>query len=93
MSAKTPESSACTGTVALRSGAGVFYGYNVTTVTATGAINFYDALSATGKVLASIPATTAVGTVFWPPQGIKFGIGLFVDYVGGATGTVLVHHK
>lgn len=93
MSTVNPETSAVTASVALRNTPGVFYGYNVTTVTATGAINFYDAASATGKVLASIPASTAVGTAFFPPHGIRFNTGLYVEFAGGATGTVLVHHK
>jgi hypothetical protein len=77
----------------VKSGKGEFYGFNVTTVTATGAINFYDNTAASGKVLASIPASTAVGTSFFPPNGIPFKTGLHVEFNGGATGTVLVHYK
>lgn len=93
MSSALPDSLALTATQAVKTGGGEFYGYNVTVVTATGAINFYDNTSAAGKVLASIPASTAVGSSFLPPNGLRFKTGLFVDFAGGATGTVLVHFK
>jgi hypothetical protein len=93
MATTLPDTLSLAASQAVKSGKGEFYGFNVTTVTATGAINFYDNTSGSGKVLASIPASSAVGTNLQFVNGVPFKTGLYVDFSGGATGTVLVHYK
>lgn len=55
----------------------------LTTSTATSAVNIYDNTNAaSGTIIATIPASTAVGTVFNPQAPASTGI-----YVGGGSGT------
>ena len=66
-----------------------FHGCVVTVVTATNVIEIRDAAAAgEGTVLLSIPASTAVGTIYTMPAPIRCQTGLFVDHTG--TGTVVV---
>lgn len=93
MATTLPETVSVTAGQTIKSGRGEFYGFNVTTATAVGTINFYDNTAASGKVLASIPATSAVGFNLQFPNGLLLRTGLHVEFAGGATGTVLVHFK
>ena len=77
---------------AVRSSGGWYYGYIVTTATATGAINIYDNTAASGTVIDVIPATTAAGTQRVLAMGVPVSNGIFAEFAGGATGTVLFVH-
>lgn len=69
----------------IKTGAGVAYGYIVTTAMSAAATTVYDNTSATGTVLFVIPASTAVGAYQFP-VGVQFNTGLYADFAG--TGTV-----
>lgn len=77
---------------ALRTGVCAYHGYIVTTTTATGAINVYDSTGAFGKQIDSIPATTAAGQRGVLAQPVPCATGIYIDFAGGATGTVLFLH-
>lgn len=65
-----------------------YWGYIVTTATATGAIDILDATAAaTGSKVDSIPASTAVGQHMLQAP-IALSTGLFIDFTG--TGTIVV---
>lgn len=70
---------------------GVYFGYTVTVATATGPINVRDGTSASGTLIDVIPATTAAGTTKQLNYGLPCTNGLFIEYNGGATGTVVFH--
>lgn len=71
----------------------VYYGYTVTTTTATGAINIRRG-SVSGQVIDVIPATTAAGTTKQLPNGLAVTGGpIFVEFNGGATGAIVVHYE
>lgn len=74
-----------TATGSIKSGAGVAYGYIVTTAMSAAATTVYDNTSATGTILFVIPASTAVGTYIFP-VGVQFTTGLYASFAG--TGTV-----
>ena len=74
-----------TASEAIKTGAGVAYGYIVTTVMSAAATTVYDNTAASGTVLFVIPASTAVG-VYQFPVGVKFNTGLYASFAG--TGTV-----
>lgn len=77
----------------VRGNGGYYHGYIVTTVTATGAINIYDnASAASGTIVDTIPAATAAGTQRILPLPIPMTNGIYADFAGGATGTVLFVH-
>lgn len=71
---------------------GVYHGFTVTVVTAVGAINIRKA-SVTGQIIDVIPSATAVGSRFYYQDGISCESGLFVEFNGGATGTVNVLYE
>lgn len=70
---------------------GVYFGYTVTVATATGAINVRDGTSASGVLIDVIPVTTAAGATKQLNYGLPVTDGLFIEYNGGATGTVVFH--
>jgi len=74
-----------TASEAIKTGAGVAYGYIVTTAMSAAATTVYDNTAASGTVLFVIPASTAVG-VYQFPVGVKFNTGLYASFAG--TGTV-----
>lgn len=69
----------------IKTGAGVAYGYIVTTAMSAAATTIYDNTSAAGTVLFVIPASTGVG-VYAFPVGVQFNTGLYASFAG--TGTV-----
>ncbi len=81
------------GTVGLNNA--VYYGYTVTVVTATGPINIRRG-SVSGQIIDVIPAATAAGTTKHLANGLAVGgdvAGIFVEFNGGATGTVVIHYE
>lgn len=72
----------------------VYYGYTVTVTTATGAINIRRN-NASGQIIDVIPAATAAGVSKQFNNGIAVGGegGIFVEFSGGATGTVVIHYE
>ena len=68
-----------------KTGAGVAYGYIVTTAMSAAATTVYDNTAASGTVLFVIPASTAIG-VYQFPVGVQFNTGLYASFAG--TGTV-----
>ena len=69
----------------------VYYGYTVTVVTATAAINIRKD-SASGQIIDVIPAATAAGANRSLSYGTHCGEGLFVDF-NGATGSVVINYE
>jgi hypothetical protein len=69
-----------------------YYGYTVTVVTAVGAINIRKT-SITGQIIDVIPSATAAGATKDYSLGIAMDGGLFVEFAGGATGTVVVRYE
>lgn len=68
---------------------GNYVGYTVTVVTAVGEIRVYDnATAASGTLIDVIPVGTAAGANRNLATPIALKNGLYVDYVGGATGSV-----
>ena len=68
---------------------GYYYGYTVTTVTATAAILLYDnATTNSGTVVDVIPIGTAAGTSKIFAEPIRLNNGLYAKFATG-TGTVL----
>jgi hypothetical protein len=72
-------------------GNAVYYGYTVTVVTATAAINIRKN-SLTGQIIDVIPSATAAGATKDYSLGVACDGGLFVDF-NGATGTVVIRHE
>lgn len=62
-------------------------GYDVTVVTATGAINLRDGGSA-GTIRMVIPSGTAAGSHRNLATPMQFNDGIYAEFNGGATGTV-----
>lgn len=71
---------------------GVYHGFHVVVATATGAINIRDG-GASGQIIDVIPASTAVGTRYSNEAGISVDDGIFVEFNGGATGSVVVLYE
>ncbi len=69
----------------IKSGAGITFGYVVTTAMSAAVTTVYDNTAASGTVLFVIPASTAVG-VYQFPVGVQFNTGLYASFAG--TGTV-----
>jgi hypothetical protein len=69
----------------------VYYGYTVTVVTATAAINIRKGAS-NGQIIDVIPSGTAAGSTKDYSLGIQCDGGLFFD-MNGATGTVVVRFE
>lgn len=68
----------------------VYYGYTVTVVTATAAINIRRT-SDSGQIIDVIPSGTAAGATKHITNGIHTDA-LFVDF-NGASGTVVIHYE
>ena len=86
---KATRSAALTADTAVKASAGVYYGYTVTTATATNIIEIRDATSAgTGVVIDVIPTGTAAGTTKNLATGITCTTGVYADFTG--TGTIIV---
>lgn len=68
----------------------VYFGYTVTVVTASAAINIRRTSDA-GQIIDVIPSGTAAGTSKHFANGIHTDA-LFVD-MNGATGTVVIHYQ
>lgn len=90
MKVKPSASLAASGQVGQENAA--YYGYTVTVVTAVGAINIRKT-SLTGQIIDVIPAATAAGATKDYSTGIAMDGGLFVEFAGGATGTVVVRYE
>ena len=88
--ARANHSSALTADALVRTGAATYRGYMVLVATATATIDIRDATAAGGgSIIATIPAATAVGA--YPLSvGIACDLGVFADYNGAATGTIVV---
>jgi hypothetical protein len=70
----------------------VYYGYTVTVVTATGPINIRkDTVS--GQIIDVIPAATAAGASKDRSLGVAMDGSIFVEFNGGATGTVVIFYE
>jgi hypothetical protein len=73
---------------------GEYCGYVVTTITAVGSIVVYDnASAASGTIVDVIPAATAVGSNRNLASHIRMKNGIYVDFAGGATGTVTIFYN
>jgi hypothetical protein len=76
-----------------------YFGYIVTVTTATGAINIREAMNASGDEITNgpiidvIPAGTAAGGGGVLTEGINANRGIYVEFNGGATGTVRVLYR
>lgn len=82
-------SAAITADALVFTGPCIYYGYSVTTATATAAIQVRDAVSAGGgTVIGTINASTAIGQ-YPTTTGVYCETGLYVDYAASATGTVV----
>jgi hypothetical protein len=69
-----------------------YCGYTVLVVTAVGAINIRKT-SQTGSIIDVIPSATPAGSSKLLPRGIKCEGGIAAEFVGGATGTLIVHFE
>jgi hypothetical protein len=70
----------------------VYYGYSVTTATATGNI-LVRRVNASGQVIDVITPTTPAGTIELYSYGIQCDGPIFLDYIGGATGGVVILYE
>jgi hypothetical protein len=73
-------------------GQSVYYGTTVTVVTAVGAINIRKG-SVSGQIIDVITSGTAVGTTKDYSYGIQMDGGIFIEFNGGATGSVVVRYE
>lgn len=87
--AKAAHSAVLTASGAVGSNNGVYHGFHVTVTTATGPINIREG-SASGQIIDVIPATTAAGTRYYMSDGVAVDSGIFVEFNGGATGSVVI---
>lgn len=69
----------------------VYYGYTITTVTATAVINIRRG-TVSGQIIDAIPAATAVGATKSLAHGLQCEGGIYVDF-NGASGGVVVHYE
>lgn len=87
-------SPAVTADTLVKTGKAIYRGFNITVVTAVGTIDIRDGVAAGGGVIIdTIPIATAAGTHYEPNTGIICETGIYVDYNGGATGTVIVKYE
>lgn len=87
-------SPAVTADTLVKTGQCIYRGYHINVVTATGTIDIRDGTSAGGgTVLETIPIATAVGTRREYSVGVACDNGIYVDFNGGATGTVIVLYE
>jgi uncharacterized membrane protein len=70
----------------------VYYGYTVLVVTAVGSINIRKT-SQTGLIMDIIPAATVAGSARSLAHGLQCEGGIYVEFAGGATGTLIVHFE
>lgn len=79
-------------TVVAARGLAKYYGYIVTTVTATAALQIRDATAgAGGAIIDTIPTATAIGQSKLLPFPIQCTTGLVFDLNGGTGGIVLLY--
>jgi hypothetical protein len=69
----------------------VYYGYTITTVTATAAINIRRG-TVSGQIIDIIPSGTAAGATKSLAHGLQAEGGIYVDF-NGASGGVVVHYE
>lgn len=87
-------SAAVTGDTLVKTGPVKYRGYHITVVTAVGTIDIRDGASAGGgTVIDTIPVATAAGTKVALTVPVACDAGLYVDYNGGATGTVIALYE
>jgi hypothetical protein len=92
--AKATHSAAITGDSLVKTGQTIYRGFTITVVTAVGTIDIRDGIAAGGGVIIdTIPLGTAAGTRVEKNVGIICETGIYVDYNGGATGTVVVLYE
>lgn len=70
----------------------VYYGYSITTVTATGAI-YVRKGTVSGQIIDAIPSGTAVGASRSLAHGLQCEGGIYIEFNGGATGGVVIHYE
>jgi hypothetical protein len=91
---KATHSAAITADALVKTGQGTYRGFTVTVVTAVGTIDIRDATAAgAGTIIDTIPAATAAGTRVEKQVGVVCETGIYVDYNGGATGTVVLLYE
>jgi len=92
--AKANHSAALTADALVKTGAATYRGFTITVVTAVGTIDIRDGITAGGGVIIdTIPAATVAGTRIEKTVGVICETGIYVDYNGGATGTLVVHYE
>ena len=92
--AKANHSAAITADALVYTGQTTYRGFTITVVTAVGTIDIRDGVAAGGGVIIdTIPAATAAGTRVEKVVGVICETGIYVDFNGGATGTVVVHYE
>lgn len=91
---KAIHSPAITADTLVRTGASTYRGFTITVVTAVGTIDIRDGVAAGGGVIIdTIPVATAAGTRIEKNVGVTCETGIYVDYNGGATGTLVVLYE
>lgn len=90
--AKVKATTGLTASAAVGQNNGVYHGFHVIVATATGPINIRET-NASGRIIDVIPASSAVGTRYVNEDGIAVDGGIFVEFNGGATGTVVVLYE
>lgn len=86
--ATAPDYCVCTADTLVKSGTGVLYSVTVTAAMSAAATTLYDSTTEAGAALLVIPASTAAGTVYSFPQGVRFKTGLYAGFAG--TGTICI---
>jgi hypothetical protein len=82
-----------TGDAQVKATPGVYCGYTVTVVTATGTIDIRDATAAgAGTIIDTIPIGTAAGSTKTLANAVTCATGIYIDYNSSATGTVRVDY-
>lgn len=91
---RAAHSSVVTADTLVRTGKAVYRGFAVSVVTATGTIDVRDGVAAGGGVVIdTLPIATAVGAGEERTVGVVCETGIFVDYNGGATGSVTIFYE
>ena len=92
--AKANHSAAIAADTLVFTGKTTYRGFTITVVTAVGTIDIRDGVAAAGGVIIdTIPVATVAGTRVEKIVGITCETGLYVDFNGGATGTLVVHYE
>lgn len=91
MATPAPDYISVTADTLAKTGTGILYGVVVTTVLGAGAVTLYDSVTEANTPLLVIPASTAVGTMYHFPNGIRFKAGLYVGFA--STGTINVQFR